>query len=111
MQATDQPVFREGEWKLCERGGWPDNASYLNIVAWCWAMGDERYLVVINLSDWQSQAQVQIPWADLAGKQWRLGAVLTATQFERDGSQMQSPGLYVDLKPWEFHFLQVGVSR
>ena len=111
MQATESRVFREGEWKLCERAGWPDNASYLNIVAWCWAMGDERYLVVINLSDWQSQAQVQIPWADLAGKQWRLGAVLTATQFERDGSQMQSPGLYVDLKPWEFHFLQVGVSR
>ena len=32
----------------CERSGWPDNQSYQNILAWCWAKGDERWLVVIN---------------------------------------------------------------
>ena len=27
--------------------------------------------------------------------------------FERDGSQMLSPGLYVDLEPWRCHFLKL----
>jgi hypothetical protein len=28
--------LRDGDWQLCERTGWPDNASCQNLVAWCW---------------------------------------------------------------------------
>ena len=51
LKAIDAPVFRDGEWRLCERSGWPDNSSFLNLVAWCWTKDDARYLVIVNLSE------------------------------------------------------------
>jgi Alpha amylase, catalytic domain len=103
--------LREGEWYLCERSGWPDNNSYLNLVAWCWSQGEARHLVVVNLSEYQSQAQVHMPWDDLAGRTWQLADALNDTLFERDGSQIHSTGLYVDLPAWRFHFLRFQSTR
>jgi hypothetical protein len=98
--------LREGEWQLCARTGWPDNSSYLNLVAWCWHQGETRYMVVVNLSEYRSQAHVQLPWNELAGRTWRLTDVLSGDMFERDGSEMQLAGLYVDLPAWRFYFLR-----
>ena len=97
--------LREGEWQLCERKGWPDNSSYSNLGAWCWKHGRELYVVVANLSKYQSQGLVRMPWDELAGGTWYLRDVLSGDIFERDGGEMQSAGLYVDLPGWKFHFL------
>ena len=72
LEAIDSPVFRDGQWSLCERTGWPDNPSFQNLVAWSWAKDDDRYLIVVNLSDSTVQARVQIPWQDLAGESLAL---------------------------------------
>ena len=48
LKATNRDLFRNGEWRLCERSGWPDNQSCQNILAWCWVKDDERALVVVN---------------------------------------------------------------
>ena len=58
LAAIHAPIFRDGEWKLCERSGWPDNPSYQNLVAWSWVKGDDRRLIVVNLSDGAVQARV-----------------------------------------------------
>ena len=39
LRAIRTPALRAGEWRLCERSGWPDNQSCLNLVAWCWRAG------------------------------------------------------------------------
>jgi hypothetical protein len=65
LQTIRSADFRDGEWKLCERIGLPDNGSYLNVVAWCWEKEADRHLIVVNLSDVRSQARVKLPWADL----------------------------------------------
>ena len=36
LKAINHEVFRNGQWRLCERSGWPDNQSCLNILSWCW---------------------------------------------------------------------------
>ena len=59
LAGINRLVFREGEWSLCERTGWPDNQSCQNIVAWRWNMGEERCVIVVNLSDAPAQARVQ----------------------------------------------------
>ena len=92
-------------WQLCECRGWDDNGTYANLVAYCWSHGEERYLVVVNLSRTPSQARVLLPWNELAGRTWRLTDVLSGAIFERDGSLTQSSGLFVDLPVWGFHFL------
>ena len=106
LNATKRDVFRNGEWRLCERSGWSDNQSCQHILAWCWAKGDERYLVVVNFGAQSAQARVQLPWDELREKEWRLNDVLSGEFYDRSGSEMRIAGLYVDLPPWECHFFQ-----
>ncbi len=111
LAAIDTPVFRSGEWKLCDRTGWPDNATFENVVAWSWNGEGDRYMIVVNLSDGAAQARVKIPWNDLKGNQWRLTDLLSDATYERDGDEMVSSGLYVDLQPWGYHFLRLTHSN
>ncbi|HTR45580.1 MAG TPA: hypothetical protein VMH06_07705, partial [Thermodesulfovibrionales bacterium] len=83
------------------------NQSYLNIISWCRAMDEERYLIVVNFSGETSQALVRVPWDELRGKTWRLTDALSEETFERSGDEMGGPGLYVDLGPWRCHFLRL----
>jgi glycosidase len=106
LQAVNRRVFREGQWSLCERTGWPDNASFQNLVAWNWVKDADRYLIVVNLSDSSAQARVRVPWIDATGGKWDLIDVLSGANFERDGDELQSQGLYVELGPWNGHFFQ-----
>ena len=106
LRAVAEPVFRAGEWRLGERRGWPDNSSYLNLVAWCWRLGEDRRLIVVNLSDTRSQGFVFLPWEDLAGEPWRLSEVFNGEVYDRDGNEILESGLFVDLEPWQFHFFR-----
>ncbi len=105
LVAINNPVFRQGQWSLCECSGWPDNPSYQNIVAWRWNKDEERYLIVVNLSDGVAQALVQVAWDDLAGQNWNLTDELSGVTYERSSDELRSSGLYVDLGPWSHHFL------
>jgi hypothetical protein len=105
LAAINRPVFRDGQWRLCERTGWPDNPSCQNIVAWSWSNQEERFLIVVNLSDSPAQALVHAGWDDLRGQAWKLIDKLSGQIFERSGDELLASGLYVDLAPWSCHFL------
>jgi len=111
LQEIQPEVFHNGEWKLCERSGWPDNQSCQNLLSWCWAKEGERYLVVINFSPEISQARVHVPWDDLRGKQWRLSEVLSGEAYDRSGDEMRDIGLYVELGGWQYHLLRIDVVK
>jgi Alpha amylase, catalytic domain len=106
LEAVNRPGSRDGEWHLCDRTGWPDNASYQNLVAWSWMNLDDRCLIIVNLGDCTSQAHVWLPWADTRGEKWRLVDVMSGAIYERDGDEMSSVGLYVELGPWNYHFFR-----
>jgi hypothetical protein len=106
LAAVNTKTLRDGEWRLCERSGWPDNQSFLNLVAWCWRSAREKYLVVVNLSGARSQGQVKVPWEELKGLSYRLTDLFTGAVYERKGEEMLNPGLYIDLEGWGFHFLK-----
>jgi hypothetical protein len=106
LEVSREAVFRDGDWRLCERSGWPDNASYLNLLGWCWRRGEERWLIVVNLSGFRSQACVRVPLDDLAGQTWWLSDAFSGEVYEREGNEMLAAGLFVDLAPWGFHCLR-----
>jgi Alpha amylase, catalytic domain len=106
LAAINAPIFRDGEWKLCERSGWPDNPSFQNLVAWSWVKDDDRRLIVVNLSESAVQALVQVPWSEARGQTWCLADVLSDVKYDRDVDDMLSPGLYVELGPWNCYFFQ-----
>jgi hypothetical protein len=103
---VDRSVFREGEWRLCDRTGWPDNSSFENLIFWSWLKDDARYLIGVNLSDTPAQALVQVGWKEVGSGTWQLTDVLSGAIYERNGSEMVSTGLYVELGPWSSHFFQ-----
>lgn len=107
LQETGRDLFRNGEWRLCERSGWSDNQSCQNILTWCWVKDDERALVLVNFSDVTSQALVRVPWDELRDKAWLLDNRLSGQFFERSGNDMRDAGLFVELKPWEYQLFQV----
>ena len=106
LKGIDRNVFRGGDWSLCERSGWPDNPSFQNLVAWHWERNDDRYLVIVNLSDSRAEGQVRVPWDEGAGRNWILADVLSNTTYERSGSEILSPGLYIGLDPWAYNLFR-----
>ena len=105
LRAVDRELFRNGDWRLCQADGWPDNQSYQHVLAWCWDKGDARAITVVNWSNQSAQARIKVPW-DEPGGRWRLSDLLSGEQFDRDGSEMREAGLYVDLGPWRYHLFQ-----
>jgi len=97
--------FMRGDWLLCELGGWPDNMSCNNLLAWTWTTENSHCLIIVNLSETQSQSRIKIAWPGLKDQLWRLNDVFQSTSFERDGTELEQEGLYVDLPAWGFHFL------
>ena len=105
LKAASSEGVRNGHWQLCERTGWPDNASYRNLIAWCWRSAGEHHLIVVNFSDSGAQGHVRLPWDELTGKSWQMTDLFTGQLYERSGDEMCDPGIYVDLPPWGYHVL------
>ncbi len=60
---------------------------------------------MINFADAPAAARIHPPWNDLAGRTWRLEDLLSDRVFVRDGTEIATGGLYVQLAPWGFHVL------
>jgi len=69
------------------------------VFAWEGA-GGERMVVAVNYAPNQSQCRVGLPFADLTGRQWRLQDLLGDAIYDRNGDELQGPGLYLDESPW-----------
>jgi hypothetical protein len=98
---------RAGAWRLLEVGGWPDNQSCRNLVAWSWSgdRGSDRHVVVVNLSAEPAQGRIPLDWTDLRGRTWCLTDLLQGSMFNSDGGELADPGLFVALESGQFHLL------
>ena len=106
FDALREKDLRGGQWQLCERLGWPDNDSHLNIVAWCTTSARVGHLIAVNLSDRRSQARIRLPASMLDKDVLRMTDHFTGTLYERRSADIREAGLYVDLEPWAFHLLK-----
>ena len=100
LAAINTPAFRDGQWALCNCSGWPDNTSFQKLGVWSWVKDDDRELIVINLSDTAVQARIRVPWDEVRGKTWRLDDALSEASYERNGDELNTDGLYIELVPW-----------
>jgi hypothetical protein len=98
-------VVRNGTWQLLECvTAWEGNASCDAFIAWIWrAANGSPLLMTVNYAPHQSQCYVRLPFAEIAGRGWRLSDLLGSARYDRDGNELLSRGLYVDLAPWACH--------
>ena len=64
-------------------------------------------LIAVNYAANQSQCYVRLPFPDLAGRTVRLQDLMGPASYDRDGDDLVSRGLYLDLPPWGYHVFDV----
>jgi glycosidase len=103
------PALRDGQWQLVEaRPAWQDNGTNDAFIAFAWSGPDDRRrLVAVNHAGHQSQCYVGLPWSDLPGRTWRLRDLLGVAVYDRDGTDLASRGLYLDMPAWGYHAFEV----
>jgi hypothetical protein len=105
LPVLHHPVVRNGQWQLLECiPAWEGNWTCDCFVAFAWQDADgERLLVAVNDAPNRSQCYIRLPFTDLGNSHWRLEDLLGDTQYQRDGNDLQSRGLYLDVSPWHYH--------
>ena len=106
LEVIDDPLFHEGDWSVCRCTGWPDNWTFESLVAWCWKQGEDRAIVVVNLTGAPAQSRVHLPWGELQENAWQLRDCLSNAVYDHDGVEIGEQGLYVGLEPWKFHLFR-----
>jgi hypothetical protein len=102
-------TVRGGEWRLLDCGpAWDGNWTWDCFIASLWrGEGGERRLVAVNYAGNQSQCYVRLSLPDLAGRTVRLNDLLGPASYDRDGNDIMSRGLYLDMPPWGYHAFEV----
>jgi hypothetical protein len=104
------PVMRDGQRRLLECGpAWEGNRTWDGFIAWCWDGPDgQRRLITVNYAPNQGQCYVRLPVADLGGRTVRLKDLMGPASYDRDGSDLVSRGLYLDVPAWNYHVFEIG---
>jgi len=109
LSVPRHPAVRDGQWQLLECvPAWEGNWSWDCFLAFAWqGPGGERLLAAVNYAANQSQCHVRLPFTDLGKSQWRFQDLLGDAQYDRDGNDLESRGLYLDMAPWGYHVFRV----
>jgi hypothetical protein len=106
------PSVRDGQWQLLECApAWDGNGTWDNFIAWSWQVEEgRRRVIAVNYAGTQGQCYVRLPFADLAGRPVRLVDLMSPARYDRDGSDLVSRGLYLDVPPWNYHVFELTTS-
>lgn len=109
LEVLRQPIVRAGEWQLLDCvPAWEGNPTWDSFLAWSWRRQiDERWLIAVNYASHRGQCYVRLPFPELAGRTVRFADLMSAACYERDGHELATRGLYLDLAPWDRHVFKV----
>lgn len=105
----DDPDAREGEWQLLEcTPAWDGNWTWDGFICFAWhGSSGTPLIVVVNYASNQSQCYVHIPLDALRGKTIHLRDLMGPAAYDRDGDEILSRGLYLDLPAWGYHVFEL----
>ena len=103
LAVLKRPALRDGDWRLLPCGiAWDGNSTNEHYVAYSWELaGEDRLIVAVNGGGVYSQCFVRLPFRDLGGAQWRLEDLLGPAVYVRDGTDLNTWGLFLDEPPWK----------
>ena len=109
LSVMRRPAVRDGHWHLLECApAWDGNWTWDGFLAWSWlGPTGERLLVVVNDTDHQGQCWVRLPFPEIGSRRIALRDLLSATAYERDGSELTDRGLFLDMPPWGRHVFEI----
>jgi hypothetical protein len=109
LSVLGQTALREGHWQLLECvPAWDGNWTWDCFLAFAWqGPAGDRLLVAVNYAPNQSQCYVRMPFTDISGRSLRFRDLLGPAGYDRNGSDIVSGGLYLDMPPWGCHVFEV----
>jgi glycosidase len=113
LQVLRSPVFRNGWWELLKcLPAWDGNGTWDSFLAFTWEdIKGNRAMVSVNYSPHNSQCYIHLPFTDLAGRSVRLRDMTSSVVYDRDGCELLSKGLYLDMQAWGYHVFEVGIRK
>jgi hypothetical protein len=112
LAVLKKPLFRGGHWRLLEcKPAWNGNETWDSFLAFAWEeTGSQRSLVIVNYSPQGGQCFVPLPYEDFSGQTVRLKDMMSSASYDRDGSELLSGGLFLDMTAWGYHIFEVSVA-
>ena len=109
LRVLRQRTVRNGQWRLLDAApAWDGNGTWDSFLIFAWQItGKERLLVTVNYAATQSQCYVRLPFPDLAGNKVRLKDQMGEVCYERNGDELLSRGLYLDIPAWGYHVFEL----
>ena len=98
----------QGDWHLLECSpAWDGNPTWDGFICFAWQRSQQKSLiVVVNYSPNQSQCYLKIPFDNFKEKEVHLRDLMSSQKYDRQGDQIRSRGLYLDLPPWGYHVFE-----
>jgi len=102
-------TFRHGAWSLISpEPAWSGNPTWRDFIAYAWqGLDGDNYVLVVNYADHQGQCYLRLPFMGLGGAYFRLIDVMGSEVYDRAGSSLMDPGLYIDVGPWRYNLFRL----
>ena len=113
LEILRRPLFRNGNWHLAECvSAWEGNWSNDNYISFTWqGKGEEKAIVAVNYSPYQSQCYIKLPFQDYGSGSWILHDLISGNSFERDGYDLQKNGIYLDEPAWKIYVFTLSLQE
>jgi glycosidase len=108
-----QQVLRTGNWQLLYCApAWDGNGSHDNYISFLWkGEEDEKILVAVNYSPFQSQCYIKLQSQNIGAGPWVLNDLISGKIFEREGADLESKGMYLDELPWKVYVFSLNKKK
>ena len=104
---TKDKIFREGNWTMIEPiPAGEGNLSFQNFFTWIWDYKNDLRIVVINYSAVTSQCRLSI-LLNSDEEDITLMDLLTGDEYLRSVKEMETPGLFIELKGFNSHIFSI----
>ena len=109
LLVMNNSVFREGKWNLLEcQALWQNNNTWDSFLACSWeGKQKKRGIVVVNYASYQGQCYVRLPFPEMDGQSVHLTDLMGKEVYVREGTDLLSKGLFIDLPAWRYNVFEV----
>ncbi len=108
LSEVTSDTFRKGKWNmLIPVCAWGGNYSCVNYLLWLTEVNEKVWLTAVNYSPNPGQCYVMLPLEITSREKVIFRDILGDAVYERDGNELASKGLYLDLEPWQCHLFKI----
>jgi hypothetical protein len=109
LDVLKKSIFRNGKWSLLTCvAAWEENNSWDSFIVFAWEGAEgNRVLVCVNYSSRSGQCYVRLPFPGLVDKLWRFDDLMSEASYDREGNDLLSSGLYLDMPAWSYHVFEI----